>query len=265
VIAVLRALPDMARVSFAGIVAYRAEMTIWILSATMPLIMLALWNAVASEGPVAGLGQVELARYFTATLLVRQLSSVWLVWELNWEVRSGTLSTKLLKPMHPLWQYAVEMVVALPYRVVVLLPILGLLLLWRPELWLTPSPTRLLLFVASMTLAWALSFLIQAVFATLAFWVDKSEALFGVWFSVWMVLSGYVAPMATFPDWARVASTWLPFRGMLAAPVEILGGFSDLRQALLDVAVQLGWVLALLLLVSVLWRAGVRRYGAFGA
>ena len=51
--ALVRALPDLFRVGFAGIVAYRAEMTIWILTATLPLIMLALWNAVAAEGPVA--------------------------------------------------------------------------------------------------------------------------------------------------------------------------------------------------------------------
>ena len=58
----LRATPTLFRVGFADVVAYRAEMAIWVLTATMPLIMLALWNAVASQGPVAGYGQVEMAR-----------------------------------------------------------------------------------------------------------------------------------------------------------------------------------------------------------
>ena len=58
----IRALPDMLRVGAAGIVAYRAEMTIWILSATMPLIMLALWNAVAADGPARESSHCRLTR-----------------------------------------------------------------------------------------------------------------------------------------------------------------------------------------------------------
>lgn len=261
----LRALPDMLRVGAAGVVAYRAEMTIWILSATMPLIMLALWNAVASDGPVAGMDQVDLARYFACTLLVRQLTSVWLVWELNWEIRSGRLSNLLLKPMHPLVQHAVDMVCALPFRVVVLVPMLALLLLWRPELWLTPDPARTALFVVSLLLAWMINFLIQALFGILAFWMDKSDALFGIWFALYSLLSGYVAPLATFPDALRPVLTILPFRGMLGLPVEILGGFLAMPEALLEVGAQLGWVVLLWAAVRLAWDRGVKRYGAFGA
>ncbi|NRD47887.1 ABC transporter permease, partial [Corallococcus exiguus] len=43
----LKALPTMLRIGFSEAVAYRAEMIIWVLATTMPLIMLALWSAVA--------------------------------------------------------------------------------------------------------------------------------------------------------------------------------------------------------------------------
>lgn len=263
--AALRALPDMFRVAVAGLVAYRAEMTIWILTATLPLIMLALWHAVASDGPVAGFGQEELARYFTATLLVRQLSSVWLIWELNFEIRSGRLSTRLLKPMHPLLSSGVYMVAALPFRVVILSPILVALIVWKPSLWAVPSPLALLLFAWTMAIAWLLAFLVQAVFATLSFWLDKTDGLFGVWFAVWMLLSGYVAPLDVFPEWAHGALTVLPFRGMLALPVELLGGFLEPEDAALDVAIQAGWALVFFVVARLLWRRGIRRYGAYGA
>ncbi len=51
--ATVRALPTLARVGFAEAVAYRAEMFVWILSTTMPLIMMALWTAVARDAPVS--------------------------------------------------------------------------------------------------------------------------------------------------------------------------------------------------------------------
>ena len=260
-----RALPDMARVGFAEVIAYRAEMAIWILSTMIPLIMLAVWDAVAVGGPVAGWGRTEFARYFTVTLLVRQVSSVWLVWELNYEIRQGTLSTRLLKPMHPLLQHGVPMLVGVPFRVVVLIPILVGLLLWRPELWQTPSLPRLALFVLSMCLSWLINFLVQALFAILAFWIDKTDALFGVWFALWSILSGYVAPLALFPDAMRPILVLLPFRGMLGLPVEILGGFVSLRAAPPEVGLQIAWCAVLFLAVRWCWARGIARYGAYGA
>jgi ABC-2 type transport system permease protein len=262
---VWRAIPDLSRVALAGVVAYRAEMVIWILSTLLPLVMLALWTAVAQDGPLAGYDQEGFARYFAVTLLVRQLSSVWLVWELNYEIRSGRLSNKLLKPMHPLLQHMIEMLVAVPFRALVMVPILLLMLLLRPDLWQTPSPAALLLFAVSMVLAWLVNFLVQALFATFSFWIDKTDALFGVWFGVWSLLSGYLAPLAVFPDRLKPLLILLPFRGMLGLPVEILGGFVDPVAALPEVAVQVAWVLLLVVATSVTWTRGIARYGAYGA
>lgn len=47
----LRAMPTMLRVGLAETIAYRAEMVVWILTTTMPLVMLALWSSVADEAP----------------------------------------------------------------------------------------------------------------------------------------------------------------------------------------------------------------------
>lgn len=261
----VRALPDLVRVGFAGVVAYRAEMVIWILSTLIPLIMLAVWDAVAVGGPIAGFGQIDFARYFAVTLLVRQLSSVWLVWELNYEIRTGKLSTRLLKPMHPLVPWAIDMLTAIPFRVLVLVPILAALLVWRPELWHTPSVGQLGLFVVSMVLAWLVNFLVQALFAILAFWIDKTDALFGVWFAMWSILSGYMAPLAIFPDSLRPVLKLLPFRGMLGLPVEILGGFLDPWAALPEVGIQVAWCAVLFVAVRWCWARGIARYGAYGA
>lgn len=261
----LRATPTLARVAFASHVAYRAEMTIWVLTSILPLIMLALWDAVARDGPVAGFGQVELARYFTAALICRQLTGAWLVYELNWEIRSGRLSTRLLRPFDVFYPFAVWMLVAWPFRMIIMAPMIGALVAWRPELWVVPTAGSLALFGLSIVLAWLMNFLVQAVFGILSFWIDKSEGLFGVWFAVWTLLSGYVAPLAAFPERVQAVLRWLPFRGMLATPVELLGGFVTPQDALGDVAIQGIWVVILFTLVRVLWSRGLARYGAFGA
>src|SRR5262249_19533403 len=44
-----RALPTLLRVGVAETVAYRAEFLVWILTTTLPLVMLGLWTSVADE------------------------------------------------------------------------------------------------------------------------------------------------------------------------------------------------------------------------
>lgn len=261
----LRALPTILRVSVAQHVAYRAEMTIWILTATLPLVMLALWNAVLGEAPLGGYGKAEIARYFVATLVVRQITGAWIVWELSYAIRQGTLSTRLLRPFPPLVESGLTIASAVPFRLIVLAPILAGVLVWRPELVALPSGLQAVQLVLALVIAWLLAYLVQVAFGLLSFWLDKSDSLFEMWMAVWGLLSGYVAPLAFFPEAAQAVLRWLPFRAMLGVPVELLGGFLPAEQAWGELAVGAGWVAVLWTLVAVLWSRGLVRYGAVGA
>src|SRR5690606_37985673 len=160
----------------------------------------------------------------------------------------------------PLIYEGTTMLAAIPFRMITLAPLLAALVWWRPELWAVPDAPALALFVVSASLAWMMSFLIQAFFGILSFWVDQSVGLFGVWFAAWSLLSGYVAPTALFPPAMKPLLGWLPFRGMLGVPVELLGGFLTWEQALAEVGVQVMWTVLLAALVVFTWRHGVRRY-----
>lgn len=258
----LRALPTLFRVAAAEMVAYRAEMIIWILSATMPLVMMALWSAAAEDGPVGGMGQGDFVRYFAITLVVRQLTGAWIVWELNHNIRTGGLSQQLLKPFHPFWWSLAETICALPWRALVLLPILGAVALWRPDVLFWPGALPVAAFCLSVALAFLVAFAVQGAFGMLAFWFDQSIGLFQVWFLGWSLLGGYVVPIALLPEGVAQAAAWLPFHATLGAPVEILLGHGDTAAIL---GRQAAWVVAFLALDAVMWRRGVRRYGAVGA
>jgi ABC-2 type transport system permease protein len=259
------ALRLLVRVSVAAHVAYRAEMVIWIFTALLPVIMLALWSAVAAGGPLAGYDEPALARYFVAALVCRQLTGAWLVWELNHDIRTGRLSPQLLRPMSPLVFHAVQMVTAMPFRIVVLTPLVLAITVWRPDLFVLPSAAGFALFCVSISMAWLLNFFVQWLFGAIAFWLDKSDGLFNVWFTLWALLSGYIAPLDLFPEWAQPVLAWLPFRSMLAVPIELLGGFLTPEDALLDLSRQVGWTVVFGLAAWGLWRRGLKRYGAFGA
>lgn len=257
-----RAWPAVFRIAMAGMVAYRAEMVIWVLSATLPMVMLALWNAASAAGPLAGLSQGDFSRYFAVTLIVRQLTGSWIVWELNYTIRQGELSAKLLRPLNPLVWNLAETAAAMPFRIAVLAPILFGLWRWRPEVAFWPGFGVACSFVLSVILAFIASWTIQALFGMLAFWFEQSMGFFQAYFVVWSVLSGYVVPLPMMPAWLTDVARLLPFYATLGAPIDIAMGIAEPLPA---IASQAAWVLALLAVAVATWRAGIRRYGAVGA
>lgn len=260
----LRAIPTLLRVGFAESIAYRAEMFIWLLSITMPLVMLALMTAVAREAPIGRFGEADFAAYYLAALVVRLNTGAWVVWEVNFEVRQGTLAFRLLRPIHPLVHFACANVGAMPLRVLISLPLVGGAV-WAvgPERF-THDPLLLALFPVTVLGAWLITFLAQALIGALAFRVDNSSALFELWLGLYALLSGYLVPLELFPSWLHGVVSWLPFRYMLAFPVELVVGLTPRAQALLGLCVQWAFIAGLGLATRLAWRSGLRRFSAFG-
>jgi len=258
---VLKAYPTLLRVGFAAALAYRAELIVWMLTTTMPLVSLAIWSAVAQEAPVGRYGPGEFVGYFLAALVVRQVTGSWLVWEMNQEIRQGTLSQRLLKPMHPLWVYSSENLAALPLRALLCLPVVVVALVYAD---ITRSGPLLAVFFASLLGAWLINFFTMATIGSLAFFLESSTSVFEIWLITFMLLSGYVVPLELFPGWVRGVAEALPFRYTLGFPVEVVIGLSTPSAALRGLAVQWTYAAASAVVAILVFRAGVRRHGAFG-
>ena len=71
--------------------------------------------------------------------MVRQLTATWVVWAINEEVRSGSLSPALLRPIGPLWVHAARNLAALPFRGLVLVPLVVVIAWWRPGMLAAPA------------------------------------------------------------------------------------------------------------------------------
>ena len=260
----LRAIPTLVRVGFAEAVAYRAELLVWLLSTTMPLVMLALMTAVAREGPIGRFGTEDFVAYYLAALVVRLVTGAWVIWEVNFEIRQGTLSYRLLRPVHPLVAYACENVGAMPLRFAAAIPIAaGALWVVGPG-HVTRDPILLAAFPLSLLGAWLITFLAMAIIGALAFRVESSSALFEVWLGLFGVFSGYLVPLELFPEWLAATARFLPFRYMLAFPVEMVAGMTPRAAALAELAIQWGFVLGLGLAAREVWRRGLRRFAAYG-
>lgn len=260
----IRAYPTLLRVGFAEAVAYRAEMVVWMLTTTMPLVSLALWSAVAEAAPVGRFTQRGFAAYFLSTLVVRQFTGSWLVWELNMEIRSGALSRRLLKPIHPLIAYSAENLAALPLRALISAPIAVFALIAIHPGSLPRTPSTLAIFAASMLGAWLINFLTMALIGTLAFFLESSTSIFEIWLVAFMLLSGYLVPLELFPAGLRAVANALPFRYTVDFPVELLTGTTTEAAAIRALAAQWAYVAGTAAATLLAWRAGIRRFAAYG-
>jgi ABC-2 type transport system permease protein len=263
----VRAFPTLLRVGFAGAVAYRAEMFVWVLATTMPLVMLALWTAVAREDPSGAVGRYGpsgFTAYFLGAFIVRQLTGCWAFYEINFEVRQGTLSMRLLRPIHPLAAFAVENVAAVPMRMVVSLPAaLVVLAVLQPHA-MTRDPVLWLLWVAAVLGAWAITLFVNLAVGCTAFFIEQSLKVMDLWLVLYFVLSGYTIPVDLFSPRVRAVIDWLPFRYQLGFPVDVMTGALDRGEAVALLARQWGWVVATAGLTVWLWRRGVARFAAHG-
>jgi ABC-2 type transport system permease protein len=260
----LRAYPTLLRVGLSEVVAYRAEFIVWILTTNMPFVMLAIWHAVASDGPVGRFGRTDFVAYYLGGWAIRLLTSTWLVWELGMEVRTGTLSARLLRPLHPLFAFSAEHLAALPMRALIVSPVVAVLIATAGDRIALRDPRVLLIFAASMAGAWLLIFFTMVLLGSLSFFLESALGVFEMWLALFAVLSGYLVPLELLPPFVAHIARLSPFDKMLAFPLETMIGLRDVGTAARDLAVQWAYVLGMAVGGLAVWRRGVRRYVAFG-
>lgn len=259
---ILRITGTLLSVYYAHMVEYRAELFFWVLSSSLPFILMGVWIE-AAQGGQFGLSPLDFIRYFLAVFLVRQFTIVWVIWEFEKEVVEGKLSFRLLQPLDPVWHHfashVAERFARLPFSCFLVV----LFFLLYPEAFWIPSLPHLLLALLVTFLSFVLRFVTQYSFAMLAFWIERANAIESFWYLFYLFLSGLVAPIELFPPIVQQIVEWTPFPYMIYFPASILVGIpTDVGRSLL---IMLGWIVIFTLLNRWLWRLGLKQYSGMGA
>ncbi len=249
-------------VYYAYMLEYRAELFLWALSGSLPLILMGVWIQ-AAQGGQFGLSPLDFTRYFLAVFIVRQFTIVWVIWEFEKQVVEGRLSPLLLQPLDPVWHHIAshlsERLARLPFGIV----LVALFFMLYPQAFWVPSLRNLLLFAVAVIFAFALRFVIQYTFALFAFWTERASAIESFWFLLYLFLSGLIAPLEMFPEPVREVVLWTPFPYLIHFPAALLIGLPvKLTQGFL---VMLGWGMLFFVLNRWLWRQGLKQYSGMGA
>jgi ABC-2 type transport system permease protein len=260
------------KMAIATMLQYRFAVLIWAVWGFVgPLISLAVWTAATaaqggqiSNASGAAFSRADFAAYFLVFMIVSHLTMSWDAFEFAWRVRDGQLSPRLLKPLHPIHT---DVSYNIGFKLVtsaMLLPIWILLfILFRP----TPphSWEQFLLGIPALILAGIMRYVWQYSLAVIAFWTTRVEAINQLYFALDSFLAGRIAPLALLPGWLGVLAYYSPFRSMAAFPAELFLGRIPPEQILPGFGLQIVWLIIGVLVLRVLWAAGIKQYSAVGA
>jgi ABC-2 type transport system permease protein len=230
-----------------------------------PVIYLVVWSAVAESrgGAVEGITAGEFAAYYIVWTLVRNMNIVFTPYGWEDRIRQGELSGMLVRPVHPI-HYDLAYFAGWKVVVVVLwLPIAFVLsAIFRPAF--DVSPLEVAVFAVAIWGAYLIRSMLLWVLGMVTFWTTRVSALYETYFTAELLLSGRLVPLALLPGWAAGVAGVLPFKYTFGYPIEVLAGDLTTRQLLTGLGLQAVWVAAGALLVTAVWRVGVRRYSAVG-
>jgi ABC-2 type transport system permease protein len=257
----------LVSVQHALMLAYRAEIYLWVLAHILPFIMMSVWmNAAAAPGSALAQRPIDYARYFVAVFIVRQFSAVWMIYDFEWYVNEGRLSPMLLRPMNVLWHYVAahlgEQLARFPFFLVVLCLFF---VLYPAALWM-PSVASMVLGIAAIYAAFALRFAMQYCVATLAFWFERASSMEQLTWLPYLFFSGLVIPLADMPAGLRQILYWTPFPYCIDFPARILTRQLEFPSAeiFMGFAIMGGWFVVQSLLGAYLWKRGLLQYSGHG-
>jgi ABC-2 type transport system permease protein len=247
---------------YAYMVEYRAELFFWVLSGSLPIILMGVW-VEASQGGNFGLSAQDFARYFLAVFITRQFTIVWVIWDFERNVLEGKLSFRLLQPIDPVWHdvagHLSERLARLPFIFV----LVGLFVWLYPDASWLPTVRQLLLYSIAISSAFILRFLMQYTAAMLAFWTERATAIEQFFYLFYIFLSGMIAPLSVFPPLIREIALWTPFPYLINFPAAILVGFEvELWRGFLTILL---WGAIIFGVNRWLWRRGLKQYSGMGA
>ena len=230
-----------------------------------PAISLLVWRgaiALGANPPVSG---TFLTTYLILVSVVGLLTSSWTANFLATSIRLGGVSVWLIRPCSTHLAAMANNVAEKLVKLSVMIPLATIFgVTFRDELRLPADAVRWLLFVLSILLGAGISFSLDVLIGSLAFWFEDISAIDRARNLLARTLSGAVVPLALFPAALTGFLGLQPFRYLVSFPLEVLIG-DPAGGLLLGFVNQTAWFGAFLAGAAVVWRTGLRRYQGAGA
>jgi len=245
--------------------AYRFEYLFTLIIAPISLIVTYfLWKAIYlnTGNTIAGFSFNELITYYVLTWIVFTLTWSTVEDEMRTEIRSGRMTTEIIKPInYLLYKFFVNIGQRLFSLFTEGIPLIAVGLVF---LKIKLSLAFLPLSVISVMLAFTLNFLLSSVTGMSSFWFVNNAGIKKFRRILTSFLGGNILPISFFPASAQQIMSFLPFQYINFVPIMIFMGKYSLREAVIGIALQAVWIAIFYLICLFIWKKAIRKYTAVG-
>jgi ABC-2 type transport system permease protein len=208
------------------------------------------------------IGGYDASATLTYTWLTQALIMTIYIWgwqDLALRIRSGDIAGDLVRPVHPLRAaLAFDLGRALYHALFRGLPPL-LIGAFAFRLVAPPGILEWIAFAVSVVLAVVVSYAFRVIYNVAAFWTTDHRGPLLLGAIAANIFSGFIIPVAFFPDWLAAIAHATPFPSMVQLPIDIFVGRAVGADAIGVLVVQLAWAMGLMAAAVLLFERGVRR------
>ncbi|MFN7137902.1 MAG: ABC transporter permease [Limisphaerales bacterium] len=228
-----------------------------------------LWRAIfeSKEGDqVAGYTLASMISYYLIVTIVDALTAVAEDdWQIAAEIREGTISQFILKPIDFLWyRLCLFFSGRIIYTAVAIVPVGLFIFFMRQYLVAPPDLETFGIFLLSLTMTALLQFFLSYTMALLAFWVLEVSTFIFILYAFEYLVGGHLFPLDILPPAIANVLSYTPFPYQLFFPVSVYLGQTTGEALWRGLMIQGAWTVLAYLLARFVWSRGIKKYSAFG-
>jgi len=256
-------------ISLSDAFVYRATGFIWMLNdVSQPIVSLVFWAAAFQSS--AQIGHYSLSQmflYFLGVMLINTLVETHPQFDLANQIRSGSFSNYLVKPINITIQKMASAIAWRLVRVIFICPMLLILVfVFRSSLsQFHFSWWQLSALLLSLIMAFLLNFFAKMILGLSVIWFLESGWLFFFFQILVSLFSGELLPLDLFPQSLNWLVNGLPFKYFVFFPLSLaLNKTASFVSVATGLSIQLAWCLFLYGLYKLIFKKGSRVYDAYG-
>lgn len=256
----MRAYVEFAKKAFQNNIVYRVNSYAGIINTiVMIFVNIAIWRAIYEEE--ATLEGLQFKLVMTYIVLSFLMQSIFVMDEylIQYKVRSGSISTDMLRPISFLNYIFSHNMGVMFFRIIVqLTPALLVSILFIKIL--PPfSPLIAVYFAISVVCGYLVLYSINLVVWLTSFWYFEIFSFITIKDAAVMILSGALLPIWFMPDWLYRIVQITPFGSIYSVPITIYLGQLPEAEIFQKIILQLVWIIVFQGIARLLWRCATKR------
>lgn len=228
----------------------------------MVLLMSIIWMAVENNTSNQIYSQFELIQYFVLAATIYTVSNFH-TYYIEDDIRLGTLSKYLLKPISEHWYYfyfeAAHVALETGIKVIIAA---GVFLFFHQLV--NFQLLNLLMTVLFLPVIYFFAYHLLSFVSLLSFWVTQAYAIRWALTISMRLMSGLLVPLAYFPEKLQSVFYYLPFQHLAFTPIQLMLNNISPAQAFPAFLILLGWSLVIFIFNRMLWIKGLYEFEGTG-